>query len=367
MLNPLKNNKGAALATVIITMVVLMILGTAILNTAFFETKMSVEDENSVQAEYIAKSGADIAAKYISDNPTSATSSLTDNIGQGSYTASITWLSTSSVKIVSTGTVKGVTKTVTLLLGRKTYQDLFLGIRQTGTDSLDLSSMNVTYQPGCTVNIEANVDSLDQITLNATNSADPNIVKSINNNPPLHFTIPDSTGYNTALPISVSGTKTFIGNYRLTSLVKANGETLIFDTQGADQHIIVNTLSFSGSQGNVIVQGGGNVHLYIIDSGDIQTPIDVNSLSVGKLFLYVSDGKYLSISANGVVNAYIYAPNALVEIQSALTTVKGSIIGQIINRGNINGAKGTFYYIPLTDNPTDNPIEMDFKKIKYTD
>ena len=365
MINPIKNDKGAALAVVVITMVVLMILGSSVLNLGLSETTMSLKNEKEIQAEYIAKAGADITAKYIANNPTTNITTRADTIGNGNFNAVITRPDSSTVKIVSTGTIDTSNQRVTLILNVASYKDLFAGLRQTGIDNLDLSAMDVSYQPGAVVNIEANVGSLDQIKLSTQDAADPNIKKSLNNNVPETFTVPNSAGYKTVVPIAVSGTKTFVGDYRLTTLSKVNGETLVFDTQGADQHIVVNTLSFTGTQGNVIVQGGGNVHLFIIDSGDIQNPISVNSANPGTLFIYVSEGKSLTISANGVINAYIYAPMATVEIQSALTTIKGSIIGQIINRGNVNGAKGTFYYVPLSNNPIENMIHFIYKKVMY--
>ncbi len=365
MVNPIKNNKGAAIAVVVIAMAVLMILGTSVLNLGLSETKMSLLNEKDIQAEYIAKAGADIAAKYIADNPETNVTNLSDSLGKGNFDAVVTRPDSSTIKIVSTGTVDTSSKSVSLILKAMTYKDLFTGLRQTGVDALDLTAMNVEYMPGSVVNIEANVASLDQIQLSLADASDPNIVKSLNNNVPESFAIPDSAGYITELPIAVSGIKTFTGNYSLTTLTKVNGETLVFDTQGGNQYIIANTLSFTGTQGSVIIQGGGFVHLYIIDSGDIQNPISLNTDNPGTLFIYVSQGKSLTIAANGVINAYIYAPEATVEIQSALTTVKGALIGQIINRGNVNGAKGTFYYIPLPNNPSDNTIQFLYKKIMY--
>lgn len=365
MINPLKNQRGAALAVVIIAMAVLMVLGSAVLGLGQSETTLSIKNEKDIQAEYIARAGADIAAKYISDDPDTSISILTDTLGEGSFSASIIRVDSSTVKIISTGTVGDSQKSVTLILERMTYRDLFTGMRQTGIDNLDLSAMNVEYEPGTTVAIEANVSSLDQITLSSEDSADPNIIKSLNNDIPQSVDIPDTTGFQTELPELVSGVRTLTGDYCIPLLAKANGETIIFDTQGSDMHIVVNTLAFTGSQGTVLIQGGGNVHVYIIDSGDIQNPVSINSSDPGNLFIYVMDGKSITISANGVINAYIYAPGATVEIQSDLTTVRGSIIGQIINRGNINGAKGTFYYDPLDNDPLDDPIKLNFKKVRY--
>ena len=139
---------------------------------------------------------------------------------------------------------------------------------------------------------------------------------------------------------------------------------MIFDTQGSDQHIVVNSLDISGPHGELEISGGGAVHLYVTGSANIQTPVMVNTSNPARLFIYVAPYQTISLSANGNVNAYIYAPKATVEIQSSQTLIIGSIIGNIINRGNTNGAHGNFHYSPLSQDPDDTPINV-FKKSLY--
>lgn len=365
MFKLIKNEKGAALAYVVLTMLVLMVLGTTTLNVSVAENQYSIKNEYDTQADYVAKAGADITARYIVDNPTEPTTGLSGSIGDGTYSTVVTYPTPTTVQIVSTGVVGSSTAQVTLMMSGITYQNLFSGIRQTGIDDLDLSAMDISYEDGSTVLIEANVASLEQITLDSVSTADPNIITALNNIPPPPFVIPDSTGFQTTLPEEIDQTLTFTGNYRLTSLEKANGQTLIFDTQGADQHIVVNTLGFYGSQGQVLITGGGNVHIYILDAGEIQTPVKINEYDPGVMFIYVAEGKTLTIMANGVVNAYIYAPDATVEIQSDDTTIVGSIVGQIINRGNVNGAKGNFHFVPLDDDPGEPAVVSGYSKTSY--
>ncbi len=369
MLQVIKNNKGAALVAVVISIVVLMILGTASLQSGLADTTFSINNEKEIQAEFIAKSGAEITAKYIFDNPTTTLTSFNDTVGMGNYYAIVTKPSSSSLKIVSTGTVGSFSKKVSLVLSGSTYQNLFTGIRQTGTDDLDLSAMNIEHGSGVDVSVEANVATLGQITLSASDAADPNIKKALNTDLPQPFILPNTAGYQTTVPALVSGTRTFIGNYDFTTtpmtLATSNNESFVFDTQGHDQHIIVNTMSFKGPDATITIQGGGNVHLYVLDWGEIQNPINVNMANPGTLFIYIANGKSLAISANGAINAYIYAPEATVEIQSAQTIINGAIIGEIINRGNVNGAKGTLYYVPLANNPGDTAISPSYKKTMY--
>ena len=371
MFKLLKNEKGAALAYIVLTMMVLMIFGTATLSVSLSENQYSFKNEKDTQADYVAKAGADITAKYIIDNPTETTTGLNGTIGDGTYTTVVTYPTPTTVKIVSTGVVGSSTAKVTLMLSGITYQSLFSGIQQTGEDALDLGAMDISYEDGSSVLIQANVTSLDQITLSNDNTADPNIITALNNTIPPPFTIPNSAGYQTTIPPEIENIFTYAGNYRLDTLSKANGQTIIFDTQGQDQHIIVNTLALTGPQGAtddldaIIVQGGGNVHLYILDAGQISTPVEVNTTDPGTLFIYVAEGKTLSIDSNGAINGYIYAPEATVEIQSDKTTVVGSIVGQIINRGNVNGAKGNFHFVPLENAPDEPAIQSGYSKTSY--
>lgn len=375
MLRLLRNERGSALAFAVLTTLVLMVLGTATLSMSSSEAKHSIKNEKQVQADYIAKAGADITAKQIIANPSSPTNGLNGNIGDGTYTTTVTYPDDSTAKIVSTGVVDGSVAQVTLDMNGGTYQNLFTGIQQTGDHDLDLTALGITYEDGATVSIEANVDSLDDIDLSTkkpNNADDPNIITAINNTPLPSFELPDSTSFKTSLPEIVEEgkgkdkveTMTFIGNYKLTTL-SVTKEKVIFDTQGTDQHIIVNTLDVQAHGPGIEVKGGGAVHLYILDFGDIQTPVSVNSSDPGTLFIYVADGKSLSLQANGEITAYIYGPSATILMTSDHTTVNGAIVGELIKKNGTQGPMGNFHYIPLEDEPVDPPIETGYSKTSY--
>ena len=54
-----KGNKGSALIVVIMVMVIMMILGTAILNISLSETRQASYEDKRIQAHYLARSGAE--------------------------------------------------------------------------------------------------------------------------------------------------------------------------------------------------------------------------------------------------------------------------------------------------------------------
>ena len=64
-----KNEKGIALLLVITVMLVLSILGITFLSVALTDNKVVAYQEKSMQAYYIARSGADSIAAYLNKNP----------------------------------------------------------------------------------------------------------------------------------------------------------------------------------------------------------------------------------------------------------------------------------------------------------
>ena len=353
------NNKGAALAMVIMVLVVLIILGTSALGISMSETKLSIASEKNIQAEYIAKSGADIAAQRVIDNPTNLNSIASTPFGNGTFSANIT-KNSNIVNIESTGVVDGHTKKVSVLLKRQTYSDLFTGIKQTGEGELDLTQMPITYDTGSTVSIEAQ----DTITLTSANNLDPNIIPSINHDGLPPFEVPDSTGFLTEADIPAS--KILAGDYIISGTL-IGGYT--FDTQGSDQQIIVDSISFTSD--DVYIIGGGTVHLYINGNGadsQIKTPNTVvNANRDGNLIIYVEPSTTLEFQANsGSFGAYIYGPEAIIHIQSNQTLIAGSIVGDILTKNHIpNGPHGNFHFTPLSNEPDDISIELGYKKELY--
>ncbi|MGE4354464.1 MAG: hypothetical protein AB7D36_10335 [Oscillospiraceae bacterium] len=360
----LKNQNGVALVIVIIAMAVTAIMGSAVLTLMVSDTNFAKNQEETLQAEYIARAGADAAGKYVQDNPANfQTKTFIETLGEGSFSATISKPASDTVLISSVGTVNGISKTVNLHLIKQGAIDVFNGIRQTAENAqLDLSKLHIYHFPEDVVNIEANVTYPDwNIQLSWENTYDPNITKSTNAETPSALLLPSNYETNLVRQEDITyytfwGIVTLIqGDAYLTTLKKDNRKTIIFDTQGKDQTVVVDKLDFSGPQTDVEIIGGGRVHLYIIDSGSIDTPMNMNFSSPSKLFMYVNDGATLSLQANCQISAYIYAPNATIEMQSAATSISGAVVGNLLCKKNDRqGPMGKFYYIPLPD-------DMDFE------
>lgn len=355
------NNKGIAFILVLIIMTVSAIVIAIILSINTADAKEASNQEQRMQARYIARAGADAAAKYVQDhtsefNPLTFTSKSipTTAIGEGSFSAEITKPYNGSIIVQSIGVVAGLTEQVSITLSKGSYNGLFTGIRQTENQPMDLSGLAITYETGATPDVEGNVESTNETEINLSdnnpnNEADPNITKKVNNDSAGQVILPPDYLTYTDTAQKVAQTTTLTGNYYLSSLSKGNNETIIFNTQGGNQNIVVDNISFGGSQGTVEIVGGGVVHLYILNSGSIDNPVNVNQGTPAQLFIYVDQGAVLALQANCNLYGYIYAPEATVELQSDQTQISGAIIGNILRKNSTQGPHGQFHYVPLPD------------------
>lgn len=358
----LKNENGVALIAVVLVMAVSVILGTAVLSFALSDTRLAENQEHHLQAEYIARAGADAAAQYVQNHPTTNPPSLTDiSLGEGTFTAVITPNpQEKTVLISSTGKVSGTTAKVNLKLSKESYSSLFDGIRQTKSNSdLDLESLPISHDVNDTVHVEAHVPSTGDIHLsdkNPDNETDSHIIQDTNYDSPGEIVVPDYTSFSPTIDKTGSTKNSTVmkvtGDAYFETLEVGNKDSLTFNTDGGSQTIVANALTFNGPQTGVKIEGGGSVHLYLLNGGTISNPIVVNpDGQPSQLFIYVCDGNTLTLDSNMTLSAYIAAPNAKVTFQSNQTTVSGAIIAGAIERNNPNGsgANGKFEYVPLSD------------------
>lgn len=362
------NKKGMALMWVVFVMVVISVIVASLLALSLGDTRNAAHQEQKLQAQYIARAGANATAKYVLDNPqefnpnTFTSKNIpSTNLGEGSFNATVTRPFKGGIVVTSIGEVAGFSETVSLSLSRGSYNSLFKGIRQTGAAPLDLQAMPISYESGSSVEIEANVTSLSQITLTGSNMSDPNISRSVNNESLSEPVLP--SGYASyPYKANQSGEHTIIGNARFGTLSIGNKQRLTFNTEGqAEMNVVVDSLQIKGpsEEGGIHISGAGVVHLFIRGDSSIDTPVSVNTGNASQLFIYVFSGAKLELQANCNLKGYIYAPNAIVQIQSNQTRVEGAIIGNILQKnGAGNGAHGNFHFVPLPDDTAYDGIQF---------
>ena len=128
----IRNEKGAALITALMVMVVLFLLGIALWQYSIADTIHVVKDEQRMQAYYLARAGADVALQAWNESPRDSKPSGTSEImyldnETGAFTAeppaneagrfTVTIIEDGEqTTIESVGDVRGLTQTVTVTI-----------------------------------------------------------------------------------------------------------------------------------------------------------------------------------------------------------------------------------------------------------
>ncbi len=125
--NKIRNERGSALAFVIMVMAVLMVLGTSLLVVSMAEARQSIRQENNTQAHYTARTGAEVLASMIREADDDE--DILSLINQGALSGEIDGKEFSArvekidedldkLRIHSTGYESGLENNVELILNR---------------------------------------------------------------------------------------------------------------------------------------------------------------------------------------------------------------------------------------------------------
>lgn len=341
-----RNNKGMALPLVLIVMLVATLLTTAILQFSVAELTHVSKTEKKMQAHYLARSGADAMAGHLIRNPsqvtsiaakTSPTQMATGTIAPGKdFYLDVTGSPSDGVTISAKSSYDGITATSDLILEPVSAASIFRYVISS-RQNLDVSRMK---------QVVGNLESRGSITRrHGVNPGD-------SPNSPIYYPSP-------IIPLLPSGGHLNIRNNQRVTLTEsrffstinmAPNAHLEFRTQGNVLRIVVDTFTAKGNV-TVNVVGGGRLELYITGRADFQTPLVVNDSDPNSLFIFLRDGIHLNISANGVINGYIYGPNSNVGIQSAHTTIKGAVIANSVSKSNNNASpsNGNVIFHPVSE------------------
>lgn len=363
----LKNEKGAALVYVMLTLVVLSIFGAALLNVGLFETKVSILEKTHMEAYYLAKTGAAATAQFLS-NPANATQ-VDSLLRAGSVESSATTLGNGSFKvrvspynlpnqvprlrIEATGSVVYpdgvVTEKESVLLDKNilfTKAVFASGNVINATNSLvngeveavgTVSNTGISYITQQPV-IEHSTRSYPDPTMPNTpefemkfgsNELEFPGVFNISTNPHMpnypktagmldvssNLTIQDNSDY----PLRNNQ----YGNFHYASLTINSSKTLYFDIQ-KDIRIYVDAFYANNANIEVMTSGAtqGKLFIYVKNSfyfkGEILSPPET-------FYLIGEPGSAIEMqTGNQVFNGYIYAPKSNVDYKSG--TYSGAII-----------------------------------------
>jgi hypothetical protein len=373
MRNKMHNNRGAALPLVIITMVVLMILGLAVLNISLADYKHAIYSERKIQANYLARAGADdIGNKIISEkSSTNAIPTLTGtyvDLGEGrKYTVDsmvqLTVTGYTGIVVSVIGEDNGVTSKVGLTITKDKASELLdKAIYSVG--DLDISNLDVygevasggdiTYQP-TKYDTVAYGEPQEGIELNKNFEqlpiADPNLDD--------HTTLDQTISSETVLETGF--------RYDTITIDNTASSILVFNTGTVDKAVYKVEIdsTFLSNSGKIKVIGNGILELYVMElfeskgtievantaelefhvmagkTLDFQTALSVNAAEdPNKVRIYLDAGSNLLLQANGNYNCYIIGPEANIKMQSDNTVINGAVIGNVFENNNGNIANG---------------------------
>lgn len=315
MIRNQKNEQGSALVLVLIMMLIMTVLGTSLLATAQASTKMTIYQENSMKAYFLAESGARTLAEYIMDTPTVNIASLlaskeTENvsIGGGNFKLEIQE-SNGDLVITANGVVGGVSNQATVVL-EKVVGNIF--------DYTILSLGDISIANHVTVIGDV-----------ATNSGPDDVSTAPNASPQKNKVI---TNAGLSLPsIEVPSTYDQVFSTKVIGgeTIAVSGEMKVHLSEG---------VALSNKK-NLTVSGNGTLHLFLSKGWQSANHTQLNVSDDVTLYLYVIDSSDVYIRSNKFKGT-IYAPNSSVTFHNASGMAIGgrNFLGSIIAKEvNLDG------------------------------
>jgi len=365
----LKSEKGIAMPLVLIVLLVIALLGVALWNYSMSELNQSVREEKRARAYYIARAGAESAARDLMNDPSPLTliPEISDQLvseelkfnpkfeGEdtevvvGDLIVELKRVTDNSVEITGTGNVDGVVQSVSIIL--ETQEEF---------DGVVYSLGNLDFQSGVTLNGD--------------------VVSGGKVNPPNNFngTLKEETEIKfphpefREVPDSYAGTLTVDKDDTMSidrddDIVSGDGQagpyqkiyvdhsaTLILDaTKGSltleakvfDMHNNAKMLEFKTHKDHdltlivdeielkqVKVTGDGTAYIYVRSNINVQTPhADVGDDAL--LFVRLDKGCIMEMQANSNFEGLVYGPEAVVEIAGNADFYGAMIVEQLKGSG----------------------------------
>lgn len=312
-----KDQKGIALAFTVLLTVVLMITGSMLLNMSVSETRFSVKSEQLLQAEYIARSGADIAAEqfFKSGIVHAGPETMTLGSGRSEGTAEVSATSSGDViRIESVGTVGSSTRMVTLYLAQNKPADVFNGIWQTSGDPANqlFDNKELTVNGGTTVTFPPSFAEEYRDPkggLDGTTQTASIVLPSVS--PPTYGVTPTYSGI-------ISEDSRYSSIDKNTDIVIEAEEDEIID-------VVIDSIPDHNE--DVIISGSGVVNLFLGgSSAEIKGSINGSPGSTAILFLYPLGDSFTFKTGDQLAACYIYGPDTVLEFSGGSSVFKGAVV-----------------------------------------
>mgnify|MGYP006280030863 CR=1 FL=1 len=366
-MNRFKGEKGYALITVIITMVVLFALGSVLLNVVLGEFKKVETEKRRLQAYYVARSGAELVADSIikdkidAGNVVDTTTDLV-NLGEGSFQAEVTKDGT-NLLIESEGTVGDYTRKVALKL-TSNAGSLF--------EDAIFAANNITIEGTAEIDGDISLKG-DSSKLDITNWDLSYLNGDINFNVDKY--LPDAdvpsgiTDGGTLLKVE-DGTESINSSIHYDE-VKIEGSSSVIQFVLGSDDVVLSTNMLKNEDGGTI-----DISTTTAFTGDARAIIFTEELKGETLavtnnaepeqFIIVvygdsSDSSTIKLETGTTFKGGLYAPNKTIIIEDNVT-IEGSLVADnfVIEDGSGNPS---FTYAPIND---ENLFPISFSDLTFT-
>lgn len=328
-----QSEKGMALPLVLVVALVLTLLGGALLQYAVTDTIHVARDEKTMQAYYLARSGAAAVAQHLIDSPQvaptliNAPKSDSVTIDNGEFDVIVYGNPGTEVIIESTGTVDGVSVTASLSVAKL---DLF-----------DVALYGNTIDFGGNAKINGNIIYKDSFSLsgsailNGEDEQDPymsypdapfpaDVGLTLLNSPSGNVHL---TGGNNTLEVT---TDSRANEIRLNS---NNASINVRLGSGTPQDRILKVSNFQLNGGDLVLHGTGRLLLYVdtfVGGGNfIHAPG-----SDADVIVFVAEDGLFNMGGTPEFQGAVYGPKATVDLTGTVV-FNGSIIAdEILGGGN---------------------------------
>jgi hypothetical protein len=385
----LRNEKGIALPTVILIMVILTMIGMSLLAVSANQAMRSTVHEKKVQAYYIARSGVDAVAQYLLSKggvldavalgELNTQLNTPKNLGNGSFIVQLEPIPIStSIKVKSIGTVGNIQEQVSLQLKESDYQTPYMGIYATKHDPSGVDDVAVKNDIYGTLNITGGSSYWTNVGLWSRGKIEGIISiasgKSESENPTLEIPpspiFPALTVKNTALNRTLNNPTNHNGDYgdetlTMGTLTPAFPNSYLIDVTG-DKDLKLRFNKLKIESGTIItIKGNGTVSIFAEEFETATGSVTIQRSDIANVVLYVNSKINISVNGSTAFNGLIiYAPNAEMS-----TTVNGtfSYSGGSIVVKKLHNLNGTFNY--SYDHPEGQTIKgwKNYKPDKWLD
>lgn len=366
MLTFYKNkHNGSSLVIVLGIMVVISIIITVILSVWVNTAKLESNQNQNLHAYYIARSGADAVASYIIDYKEEflkkhKTKLL--NTTNGGVVFTVPENSTDPEKSLGNGSFRVVVKKgVDELIIESTGTHLGKSqlVRLSLIDTAQIQSANYVFHRALFTKDPLNLTQFTDILNNvcASNSTitprTPYVYNGTNEgNAPLIYLSPllptfvaNSTQITTTTNYA-EAVNTLNLNADITYIQSINipiNTLLTINPNGGDRIVVVRDLTVAGSLAQSGV--GGSVRFFLLNSANFTSGYVDSSKPL--LILANSSLTTISINTSSDFNAFIYAPDTVVQLRNASGKYRGGIISKAVNGGTGLNGVGTVDYKAL--------------------